>query len=556
MEIDKKLLLESFQTETGDGLEQMEECLLELEMHPDDAELVNTIFRVVHTFKGNARIFELHHAQEFAHVLEDLLDRVRMHDLSLSPEIVDLLLASIDVLREFTAGAIAGKDVLPPKSKKILHRMKRHLDANPPVKHQARQDFPEMPIDPAPESSSAAANLFSAPRSARTLRVDVQKLDRLLDLTGEIAIARGRITRLLEDRAQVQFSIQDLAAAHSAADALQSELQELVMKVRMVPVGPLFRQYQRTVRDLARELGKTVELQIEGSDVEVDTSVVEHLRDPLLHMVRNAMDHGIELPDQRRTAGKPPAGTIILRASHRSGNISVEVEDDGAGLDRKKIVGAAEKRGLTVDPGRSDHEVYQWVFESGLSTNRLVSNLSGRGVGMDVVRRNVQALRGSASVSSTPGMGTTVQLRFPLTLAIIDGFTVGVGEESYVISVDQVLECVDLPVQARDSEYGDGVIELRGEPVPYLHLRDHFQLPGTRASRQNVVIVQHGAKRAGLAVDALYGSTQTVIKPLPHLFRNVSGVSGSAILGNGRVALILDVPALLRNFETEAAMSG
>jgi two-component system chemotaxis sensor kinase CheA len=429
--------------------------------------------------------------------------------------------------------------------------MKGVLEANPAIQHLAGKDSTVAPMSGLTENPGGPD---SAPRSARTLRVDVQKLDRLLDLTGEIAIARGRITRLLEDREQ--FSIQELAAAHGAADALQSELQELVMKARMVPVGPLFRQYQRTVRDLARELGKTVELQIEGGDVEVDTSVVEHLRDPLLHMVRNALDHGIELPEQRQKAGKPPVGTIILRASHLSGSISVEVEDDGAGLDRKKIASAAEKHGSPVDPGLSDHEVYQLVFESGLSTNGLVSNFSGRGVGMDVVRRNVQALRGNVSISSTPGLGTSVQLRFPLTLAIIDGFAVGVGEESYVISVDQVLECVDLPAQARDSEYGDGVIELRGEPVPYLHLRDHFQLPGTRAPRQNVVIVQHGAKRAGLAVDALYGATQTVIKPLPHLFKDVSGVSGSAILGNGRVALILDVPALLRNFEVEAARPG
>jgi len=379
--------------------------------------------------------------------------------------------------------------------------------------------------------------------------VNVQKLDRLLDLTGEIAVARGKTARLLENREQI--SIEDLTEAHNTEAVLQAALQELVMKVRMVPVGPLFRQYLRTVRDLGRELGKTVQLQIEGDDVEVDTSVVEHLHDPLLHMVRNALDHGIESPEQRRKAGKPAAGTITLRASHQGGSISVEVEDDGAGLDRTGIIKAAKKRGIAVDSSLSDHQVYQLIFESGLSTNSEVNSLSGRGVGMDVVRRKVQALRGNVSVTSQPGRGTTVHLRFPLTLAIIEGFGIGVGEETYVISVEQLLECVELPAHARNSKYGDGVIELRGEAVPYLHLSDHFKVPGARPLRQNVVVVQHEGKRAGLAVDHLYGAAMTVIKPLPLMFKDVPGVSGSAILGNGRVALILDVPALLRDFELE-----
>jgi two-component system chemotaxis sensor kinase CheA len=272
-------------------------------------------------------------------------------------------------------------------------------------------------------------------------------------------------------------------------------------------------------------------------------------------MVRNAIDHGIELPEQRHKADKPPMGTITLRASHQSGSISIEVEDDGVGLDRTKVLDAARKRGISLDPGLSDHDIYQLVFESGLSTAGHVSNLSGRGVGMDVVRRNVQALRGNVSISSRPGLGSTVHLRFPLTLAIIEGFAVEVGGNIYVIPLDHVVECVELPAEERNSEYGTGVLKLRGEPMPYLQLRDHFELPGARASRQNVVVVQQDAKRVGLVVDMLYGSTQTVIKPLPHLFKDVPGVSSSAILGSGRVAFILDVSALLRNFEMEATQT-
>lgn len=360
MDIDRELLLKSFVSETGEGLAQMEEALLELESHPDDAELVNTVFRVVHTFKGNAGIFELRHAQEFAHALEDLLDKIRARELSFSPDIADVLLASMDVLREFTAAAATGKDAAAAKSRELLQRMKEELEAAPAAKRE-----PEGASEPAANTKDEAKPAPTA-TAGRTLRVDVQKLDRLLDLTGEIAIARGRTTRLLEHREHV--SIDELAAAHNAETTLQAELQELVMKVRMVPVGPLFRQYQRTVRDLAKELGKTVNLEIEGGDVEVDTSVVEHLRDPLLHMVRNALDHGIERPEQRGNAGKPSAGTITLRARHEAGNISIEVEDDGAGLDRGGIVDAAKTRGITVNPNLTDHEVYQLVFESGLST--------------------------------------------------------------------------------------------------------------------------------------------------------------------------------------------
>lgn len=549
MDIDRELLLKSFVSETAEGLAQMEEALLELELHPDDIELVNTVFRVVHTFKGNAGIFELKYAQEFAHVLEDLLDNMRSRDLCFSPDIADVLLASMDVLRAFTAAAAAGEDAATAKSNKLLQRMTEELE----TAARAAKSRPEGPSEPAANANPEAKPVPAAAME-RTLRVDVQKLDRLLDLTGEIAIARGRTTRLLESSELVSFD--ELVVAHNAETTLQAELQELVMKVRMVPVGPLFRQYQRTVRDLARELGKTVNLHIEGGEVEVDTSVVEHLRDPLLHMVRNALDHGVEQPDERDKAGKSRVGTITLRAWHESGNISIEVEDDGAGLDRGRILHAAKARNIAVDPNLTDHEVYQLIFESGVSTASHVSNFSGRGVGMDVVRRNVQALRGNVSVDSRPGAGSTVHLRFPLTLAIIEGFGVTVGVNTYVIPLDQVVECVDLPAEHRELHYGTGVLQLRGEPVPYLQLRDYFQLSGGRGSRQNVVIVQHDNKRAGLVVDALHGATQTVIKPLAHLFKDVRGVSSSAILSSGLVALILDVPSLLRSFEQEAVVAG
>jgi two-component system, chemotaxis family, sensor kinase CheA len=551
MEISREIILNSFLVETGEGLAQMEEAILELESHPEDLELIQTIFRVVHTIKGNASILELPKLQSFAHSTENLLDELRSQKLSVTSRVVNLLFSSLDVLREMIAAVKEGRDEINARSRTVLNKISKCLAES----SESGNDIRREEDAPAATTVLSKTPLSTDWDSLRTVRVEISKLDRLLDLTGEIAIARGRIATLLENPEQADFD--QLRETSSLADTLYTELQETVLKSRMVSMGPLFRQFVRTVRDVAKSHGKLARLVIEGEDVEVDTSVIEHLKDPLLHMIRNAIDHGIELPSVRKKQGKPPSGTLTVRAVHQGACIVIEVSDDGAGLDRERVAEVARKRGLALEPEKMpERDLFQLIFEPGFSTAGSVSDLSGRGVGMDVVRRNVQALRGNVSISSARGAGSTVHIRLPLTLAIIDGFGVGVGDESYVIPLDQVLECVELPVEARDSEYRTGVMELRGEPVPYLQLRDHFQLHGTRAARQNVVVVQHDGRRAGLAVDTLYGATQTVIKPLAHLFKNVAGVSGSAILGNGRVALILDVPALLRGFalnEVDAA---
>lgn len=549
MEISRDLILKSFLQESEDSLAQMEQAVLELEAHPDNAELVQAIFRVVHTAKGNAAILELQTLLSFAHGVEDFLDAIRGHRLAVTREITTVLLTSVDVLREMAAAAGVGKDEPSPRADEVLRSIAEHLQALDDV----TEDSGKQLYPPAPNTESAAVPAsMVAGEVARSLRVDVIKLDRLLDLTGEITIARGRLTQLLENKEHVDIA--ELREAQRFADSLHTELQETILKARMVPVGPLLRQYARTIRDLARTQGKLAQLHIEGEDVEVDTSVVEHLKDPVLHMIRNAIDHGIEPPEVRREAGKPPVGAITVRAFHRAGSIVMELSDDGAGLDRKKIVDLARKRGLPADLERlSDHDIYQLIFESGFSTAGQVSELSGRGVGMDVIRRNVQALRGTVYVSSRPGAGATVHIALPLTLAMIEGFGIGVGNETCVIPVDQIIECVELNTDQVDAGRTEGVLQLRGEPLPYLHLKDHLGFSGERASRQNVIVVQHDSWRAGLAVDMLYGAMQTVIKPLPAIFKNVPGVSGSAILGNGRVALILDVPALLRDFQLQAA---
>lgn len=339
------------------------------------------------------------------------------------------------------------------------------------------------------------------------------------------------------------LTLEEILEAHREADRLYLDLQELVMKARMVPVGPLFQQQLRVVRDLARAQGKQVQLAVEGADVEVDTSIVEHIRDPLTHMVRNAVDHGIETPEERSRRGKPATGQLVLRAFHEGGSIVVQVEDDGGGLDRARIAAKAKALGLSPEPGDA---LLRLIFEPGFSTSERVTDVSGRGVGLDVVRRNVEALHGSVSAESPEGRGTTITLRLPLTLAIVQGFRVGVGGETYILPLDSVVECLDLPAGGGGTGEATGVLGLRGQPLPFLRLRRHLGVPGDAPGREAVVVVRHGGATAGIAVDQLLGESQTVIKPLSRLFQGLPGISGSSILGDGRVALILDVGGLLR----------
>lgn len=548
MEIQRDVILKNFLLESEEGLSQMEQSILELERHPGDSETIQSIFRVVHTMKGNASLLEIEGLLAFTHTAEDMLDHLRNGQLSVTPEIITLLLDLVDTLRQMVAAAGQGKHEISPGAKSMLARISHYLNADgKAVKKQEARDNQER----LSESETTGESSYKA---ARTLRVDVEKLDRLLDLAGELTIARGRVAQMLEAKGEV--SLEELRDAHSFSDSLHYELQSTILQVRMVPIGPLFHQYNRTVRDIAKSLGKMAQLRIEGEEIEVDTSVVEYLKDPLLHMIRNALDHGIELPAKRKKSGKPQTGTITVRAAREGGNIVIEVMDDGAGLDKQKIIEVAQKKGLVAEPQKlSDPEIYQLIFEPGFTTTSQVSDMSGRGVGMDVVRRNIQALRGSVHAASQSGVGATVRIRLPLTLAIIEGFGVGVGDETYVIPVDQVIECVELPKEDQENARKDGVLQLRNEPLPFIYLKDHFGVPGERSARQSVVVVQHETSRAGLAVNELYGSTQTVIKPLPAIFKDVPGVSGSAILGNGRVALILDIPALFRDFRLQEAQA-
>ncbi|HEV8435720.1 MAG TPA: chemotaxis protein CheA [Thermoanaerobaculia bacterium] len=477
-EIDLNELMATFVEEAVEDIAALESGLLALEVSPDDAEVKQELLRRAHTIKGNASCVGLTSVTTFAHAYEELLERIHENAMQADPAVVTLLLSGIDTFRRLISAPTAG----------------------------------------------------GAQRTAaRSLRVASEKLDRMLDLTGEIAIARGRVLQLL---ASADYEAVTEVEGHLGM--LEGELQELVMRARMVPVGPLFRSYTRTVRDTAATHGKAAELVTSGEDVEVDTTAVEMLRDPLTHMIRNAIDHGIEEPEQRIANGKPATGTITLAAHHEAGSIVIRISDDGAGI-------------------KVDGDRLEKIFEPGFTTSESVTDLSGRGVGMDVVRRAVESLRGTINVETSLGEGSTFTIRIPLTLAVIDGFRVTAATESFIVPMDHVVECIELPPADRSAE-ASGVLLLRDEIVPYVRLRNLFGLSVASATenlRENVLVVRHGSAKAGLVVDELHGSAQAVIKPLGNYFGEVSGIAGSSILGNGQVALILDTPSILRNLEQE-----
>jgi two-component system chemotaxis sensor kinase CheA len=542
IDIDIEAILKTFVAESGEDLAKMEEALLALEGDPENHQLLDAIFRGAHTLKGNAGSLGFPKVSGFAHVFEELLQRFRNRTLPVSQARVTLLLRAVDALRQMIPEAIAGSDELRGEHVTLLHQ----LAAGTPEATAASGKSAAM-------AQSESKNLFgrrsediqARAERADTVRVDIAKLDRMLNLAGEIAVAHGRLRQVLSGAPQHDS---ESLAAHAQLERLSVDLQEQILQVRMVPVGPVFRQFLRTIRDLTQASGKAVRLALEGEDVEIDLSIVERLKDPLTHMIRNAVDHGIEPSETRRTQGKNPCGLITLKAFHEGASIVIQIIDDGAGLNRQRIADRARALTLAHDPAAlSDQDLYRFIFEPGFSTAEKVTDLSGRGFGLDVVKRNIEALRGAITVDSRLDRGTVITLRLPLTLAIIDGFAVGVGTETYILPLHNVRECLTMPAAQQEKDAACGVLNLRGSPLPYLRLRHWYTLPGTAPARESVVVIEEDGLQAGLAVDQLYGAHQTVIKPLGGHLKNIPGIAGSAILGSGRVALIIDAGALLRH---------
>jgi two-component system chemotaxis sensor kinase CheA len=429
----------------------------------------------------------------------------------------------------------------------LLDDMQLDLRREPAAPCRTDETVAEDPADPiegAPRPGDEAADaseVRAAARGQETMRVPAERLDELMDRVGELVIAQSRLTQLANASSDI-----NLRAVAEDIERLSAELRGTMMVLRMTPVGSLFGRFRRLVHDLARETGKAIDLSMEGEATEVDKTVIERLADPLIHLIRNAADHGLESAEDRRAAGKPEAGRIRLSARQAGGEVIITVSDDGRGIDRARVRAKAESQGL-IEPGATlaDSELLHLIFHPGFSTAKAVTSLSGRGVGMDVVKRAIEALRGSIDIVSREGEGSEISLRIPLTLAIIDGLLVRVGKGRYVIPLSAVEECLELPLDEDLRSQGRSFISLRDSLVPFLRLRDLFATGTSPELHQKIVVVSTGAERVGLVVDQIIGDHQTVIKSLSKLHEQAANFSGATILGDGAVALILDIAQLV-----------
>ncbi len=535
-------LIGDFVNEAGEHLQTIESQVLILERDPEAADPLNATFRSFHTIKGLAGFLDLGDIRAVSHEVETLLDRARNKQLLLTPSIIDVVLESADYLKRAVAwvrSGLQGNRGEAPAFDELAAKVRAVLEGKQPAPAVVKAS---APVETAKKSESAGEG-----ETTFSLRVDAGKLDYMMDMVGELVIAQSLITHNPEigalENGPLQRNLQQLSR-------ITAEVQRVAMSMRMTPVTQLFGRMTRLVRDLSRRNGKQAHLELSGEETELDKTIIELLADPLMHMVRNSLDHGLESPEERIAAGKPVTGTLKLAASHQAGNILIEITDDGRGLNTEKILKKARERGLVAEgQNLSDNEVFFLIFEPGFSTADVVTDVSGRGVGMDVVRRQIMTLRGTIDIQSAKGRGTTFLLRLPLTLAIIDGLIVGVGEERYIMPINSVREMLrPTPEMIFTVEGRAEMAMVRGELLPIVRLDRRFAIPGARQNPSEAlfVVAEAQGRRFCLLVDELIGKQEVVIKSLGDTFRQVAGISGGAILGDGRVGLILDVNGVLR----------
>jgi two-component system chemotaxis sensor kinase CheA len=540
-------------------LTAIEAQLLALEQDPQNAEAINTIFRGFHTIKGLAGFLEFGFIQRFAHEVETLLDLARNSKLPVDSVLIDVILQSADHMTQCLSAVETrtepSSDAAPLVARIVAMIQGQAVSGRGTPPKTAAEPVSAVPAVVAPSSPAAqspGASVLEAAAGPRAVKVDTGKLDYLVEMVGELVIAQSLIQH-----------DPDLAVVHSPKltrnlghlTRITADVQRVAMAMRMIPVGQLFGRMARLVRDLARKSGKQANLELSGEDTELDRNMVEKLADPLMHMIRNSVDHGAELPEARIAAGKNPVARLDLKAYHQGGFINIEVSDDGRGLVREKILAKAQARGL-VSGGEnlSDQEVFNFIFEPGFSTAEQITDVSGRGVGMDVVRKQVAKLRGRIDISSRPGQGTTFIIKLPLTMAIIEGLIVGVGVHRYIVPLFSVKEMFK-PAPAALSTVPDGgeMVLVRGALLPILRLHRRFGVVPTSAESSDgvLIVVESARKNFCVQVDELIGKQEVVIKSLGETFKNVTGVAGGSILGDGRVGLILDVEALFANAARE-----
>jgi two-component system chemotaxis sensor kinase CheA len=544
--------LREFHGESVELLHDIEQGVLVLEENPVDAITINSIFRAFHTFKGGAGFLHLGALRDLAHDLESLLDAVRRSELRITSEIIELILAGADALKHFTReiggqlqGANAGAPILVP-TRQIIGRVQSTLrgEASPAA---ASPGVAALAKASEATGASSAPTVIAISSSSGFVKLDTAKLDSLVDIVGELVIAQSMVVQ--NPDVQKINSLQ-LVRCLRQLSRITTELQRNAMSLRMVPIRAMFHKMNRLVRDLAAQQQKHVQLLLKGEETELDRNIVEKLGDPLIHMIRNAVDHGLEYPADRVAKGKPDLGTIRIAASHQRGGIVIRIQDDGRGLDRGRILARAIDRGLVdANANLTESEIFSLIFLPGFSTAEKVTDLSGRGVGMDVVRRNIENLRGKIEIQSLPGRGTTFTILLPLTLAIIDGLLVGVGGDRYIIPTLSIRESFRPPPGMVTTVHEQGeVVSVRGRQTPLLRLGRYLGTTSRAVKPEDgiIVVVESGDSARGLLVDELIGKQEVVIKSLGGAFERQNLLAGGAVLGDGGVGLILDVDTLVK----------
>ncbi len=598
-------LLEGFLAETTELLEKLDDDLIALEKSSDDPELMNRIFRSIHTVKGASSFLGFDLLVRVTHKTEDVLNRLRKGELQLTSEIMDVVLEATDLVKTLVAD-IKGGEIVDREIDETINKLIPLLTEQPPPQPQPAEPPPVVATEPPPAQTSAeqpaaaapapepqpqpeppptAAMPPAPPRPApeppkkpappkagekggddlsdnTTVRVDVKRLDDLMNQVGELVLERNRMIQLNQDLQggtsdQVLFG-EEFGKLTKRMNFVTSELQMQVLKMRMIPVEKVFKKFPRIVRSLARDLGKEVDLQIFGEETELDRSVVDEIGDPLIHLIRNAMDHGLETPDERAEAGKPRTGTLVLSAVHEGNSIIISIKDDGRGIDTDRVGRKAIEKGLITEEqlaAMSQREMFDLIFLPGFSTKDKASDLSGRGVGMDVVKTNIKKLNGLIEIKSEKGLGSEFILRLPLTLAIIQSLLVEVEGEIYSIPLASVLETLRVDQREFHVIGGQEVLKLRDMVLPLIRLEQVFRVQ-RRYEQDNfcyVVVIGAADKRVGLVVTRLVGQQEVAIKSLGNYLASVPGIAGSTILGDGRVTLIVDPVGMIDGGEGASA---
>jgi two-component system chemotaxis sensor kinase CheA len=584
-------ILQDFLVEAKEGIEQLEEGFVELEQDRGNVEILRNLFRTMHSLKGAAGFFGFKTLESIAHFSEDILSKLRDQLIEPEPEIIDILLRAVDYVKYIIAhieqnksepvedrildflvelsnfnekikkrlegGKVEEKpaeakteekpveekpaEEKPVEEKPAEEKKEEKPEAKPEVKAEEKKEPPKKEIKKSEKPSEPAAGVTPHVSLTEThIKVDVKLLDQLMNLAGELVLARNRVVQLSQklDDPELLRSVQTLSL-------VTTELQETIMKARMQPIGTVFNKFPRIVRDLARALGKKVNLHLEGTETELDKSIIDAIKDPLTHLVRNAIDHGIEPPDIRVQVGKTPEGTLVLRAYQEGGQVIIEIEDDGKGIDIEKIKQKAIEKGfLTPEEAKvaSEKELLAFIFKPGFSTAEKVTQVSGRGVGMDVVKTNIEKLGGSIEINTVLGKGTTVRIKIPLTLAIIPALIVTSGDFRYAIPQVNLKELISINPQQDILKIGNTEFyRLRGEIIPVLRLSTILKTNGRTEEEKNLVVLTTGERYIGLLVDQILDSEEIVVKPLGKWFKNIPIYSGATIMGDGKLALILDI---------------